>query len=93
MTFAPNPYQQQALEASGHCVVSACPGSGKPTYCHKEPVPTKKIIRIDFISLFLKTIVSFLGILHCPSKVVYTFLRRAIEIEIGIAIVIVIEMK
>ncbi len=31
------------------------------------------------------------GILHCPSKVVYTFLRRAIEIEIGIAIVI--EMK
>ncbi len=31
------------------------------------------------------------GILHYPSKVVYTFLRRAIEIEIGIAIVI--EMK
>ncbi len=33
------------------------------------------------------------GILHCPSKVVYTFLRRAIEIEIEIGIAIVIEMK
>ncbi len=36
-----------------------------------------------------------IGILHCPSKVVYTFLRRAIEIEIEIeiGIAIVIEMK
>ncbi len=35
----------------------------------------------------------FEGILHCPSKVVYTFLRRAIEIEIEIGIAILIEMK
>ncbi len=40
-----------------------------------------------------KRIEVFLGILHCPSKVVYTFLRRAIEIEIEIGIAIVIEMK
>ncbi|MCP4399319.1 MAG: hypothetical protein GY801_18705 [bacterium] len=35
----------------------------------------------------------YMGILHCPSKVVYTFLRRAIEIEIEIGIAIVIELK
>ncbi len=46
------------------------------------------------ISLYRYLMLEF-GILHCPSKVVYTFLRRAIEIEIEIeiGIAIVIEMK
>ncbi len=43
------------------------------------------------ISIQTSTFHLKVGTLHCPSKVVYTFLRRAIEIEIGIAIVI--EMK
>ncbi|MCP4312045.1 MAG: NAD-dependent epimerase/dehydratase family protein [Bacteroidetes bacterium] len=59
----------------------------KKTICYFESLLSSESLNHRYKDVYERK----KGILHCPSKVVYTFLRRAIEIEIGIAIVI--EMK